>query len=137
MKYLHTMFRIKEIDRAVHFWTLLGLKVTRHKEYPQGKYTLIFLATEEGAPEIELTYNWDQTDEYSSGRNFGHVAFRVENIYETCERLMKAGVVINRPPRDGHMAFVKSPDNQSVELLQEGTLPPQEPWLSMPNAGSW
>ncbi|MBY0517230.1 MAG: VOC family protein [Bacteriovoracaceae bacterium] len=137
MKYLHTMFRIRDVDRALKFWTLLGLKVTRQQEYPQGKFTLIFLATEVGEPEIELTYNWDQSEEYTYGRNFGHVAFRVDNIYETCERLMKAGVVINRPPRDGHMAFVKSPDNQSVEILQEGTLPPQEPWVSMPNTGTW
>lgn len=137
MKYLHTMFRIKDIERATKFWTLLGLKETRRQENPSGRFTLIFFATAPGEPEIELTYNWDQTEEYTHGRNFGHVAFRVENIYETCQRLMDAGVTINRPPRDGHMAFVRSPDNQSVEILQEGTLPPLEPWKSMPNVGSW
>ncbi len=131
------MFRVKDLDRALNFWKLLGLIETRRKEVPEGKFTLVFLATGPGEPEIELTYNWDQSDEYTHGRNFGHVAFRVENIYETCQKLMDAGVVINRPPRDGHMAFVRSPDNQSVELLQEGHLPPQEPWKSMPNTGSW
>lgn len=137
MKFLHTMFRVKEIDRALAFWQLLGLKETRRFDNPQGKFTLVFVATAAGEPEIELTYNWDQTEEYTHGRNFGHVAFRVENIYETCQRLMDAGVIINRPPRDGHMAFVRSPDNQSVEILQEGTLPPAEPWASMPNTGTW
>ncbi len=137
MKFLHTMFRVKEIDRALAFWQLLGLKETRRFDNPQGKFTLVFVATAVGEPEIELTYNWDQTEEYTHGRNFGHVAFRVENIYETCQRLMDAGVTINRPPRDGHMAFVRSPDNQSVEILQEGTLPPAEPWASMPNTGTW
>ncbi len=137
MKYLHTMFRVKDLDRALNFWKLLGLIETRRKEVPEGKFTLVFLAAAPGEPEIELTYNWDQLEEYTHGRNFGHVAFRVENIYETCQKLMDAGVVINRPPRDGHIAFVRSPDNQSVELLQEGHLPPQEPWKSMPNTGSW
>ncbi len=131
------MFRVKDLDRALNFWKLLGLIETRRKEVPEGKFTLVFLATGPGEPEIELTYNWDQSDEYTHGRNFVHVAFRVENIYETCQKLMDAGVVINRPPRDGHMAFVRSPDNQSVWLLQEGHLPPQEPWKSMPNTGSW
>jgi len=137
MKFLHTMFRVKDIDRALAFWQLLGLQETRRFDNPQGKFTLVFVATAKGEPEIELTYNWDQPDEYTQGRNFGHVAFRVENIYETCQRLMDAGVTINRPPRDGHMAFVRSPDNQSVELLQEGTLSPAEPWASMPNTGTW
>jgi lactoylglutathione lyase len=137
MKYLHTMFRIKDVERATKFWTLLGLSETRRQENASGRFTLIFFATAPGEPEIELTYNWDQTEEYTHGRNFGHVAFRVENIYETCQRLMDAGITINRPPRDGHMAFVRSPDNQSVEILQEGTLPPLEPWKSMPNVGSW
>ncbi len=137
MKFLHTMFRVKDIDRALAFWQLLGLKETRRFDNPQGKFTLVFVATAKGEPEIELTYNWDQADEYTHGRNFGHVAFRVENIYETCQHLMDAGITINRPPRDGHMAFVRSPDNQSVEILQEGTLPPQEPWASMPNTGTW
>lgn len=137
MKFLHTMFRVKDIDRALAFWQLLGLQETRRFDNPQGKFTLVFVATAAGEPEIELTYNWDQTEEYTHGRNFGHVAFRVENIYETCQRLRDAGVTINRPPRDGHMAFVRSPDNQSVEILQEGTLPPAEPWASMPNTGTW
>ncbi len=138
MKYLHTMFRVKDLDRALNFWKLLGLIETRRKEVPEGKFTLVFLATGPGEPEIELTYNWDQSDEYTHGRNFGHVAFRVENIYETCQKLMDAGVVINRPPRDGHMAFVRSPDQISIELLQRGTpQPPVEPWVSMPNIGQW
>lgn len=137
MKFLHTMFRVKDIERSLKFWNLLGLKEIRRKESEQGRFTLVFVATAAGEPEIELTYNWDQTEEYTHGRNFGHVAFRVENIYETCQRLMDAGVTINRPPRDGHMAFVRSPDNQSVEILQEGTLPPAEPWASMPNTGTW
>jgi lactoylglutathione lyase len=137
MKFLHTMFRVKDIDRALAFWQLLGLQETRRQENEKGRFTLVFIATAVGEPEIELTYNWDQTEEYTQGRNFGHVAFRVENIYETCQRLMNAGVTINRPPRDGHMAFVRSPDNQSVEILQGGTLPPTEPWASMPNTGSW
>ena len=131
------MFRVKDIDRSLTFWHLLGLKETRRQENEKGRFTLVFVATAVGEPEIELTYNWDQIEEYTHGRNFGHVAFRVENIYETCQRLMNAGVVINRPPRDGHMAFVRSPDNQSVEILQEGTLPPAEPWASMPNTGTW
>jgi lactoylglutathione lyase len=137
MQFLHTMFRVKDLDRALHFWRLIGLQELRRKEFSEGRFTLVFMAAYAGAPEIELTYNWDHTEEYAHGRNFGHVAFRVNNIYETCQRLMDAGVIINRPPRDGHMAFVRSPDNQSVELLQDGQLPPQEPWLSMPNTGSW
>jgi len=120
------------------FVNKLGLIETRRNEYPAGKFTLVFLATAKGEPEIELTYNWGQEDEYTYGRNFGHLAFQVENIYETCERLMKAGVVINRPPRDGYMAFVKSPDNQSIELLQKGeALAPQSPWKEMENTGQW
>lgn len=138
MEFLHTMLRVKDLNRALEFWELLGLKVLRRKDYEQGRFTLVFLATHEGAPEVELTHNWDQTDDYTHGRNFGHLAYRVENIYETCERLEKAGITILRPPRDGHMAFIKSPDNQSVELLQKGNrLTPQEPWLSRENIGSW
>lgn len=137
MKYLHTMFRVKDLDRALEFWKLLGLQETGRKENAAGKFTLVFMATAPGEPEIELTYNWEQTEEYTQGRNFGHVAFRVADIYAACQKLMDAGVTINRPPRDGHMAFVRSPDNQSVELLQEGVLPPQEPWASMPNTGTW
>lgn len=139
MKFLHTMLRVKEIDRALDFFVnKLGLVETRRQDHPAGKFTLVFLATEPGAPEIELTHNWDTQEEYTYGRNFGHLAFEVDNIYETCERLMKAGVTINRPPRDGYMAFVKSPDNQSVELLQLGSpLPPKAPWNEMENIGSW
>ena len=137
MKFLHTMFRVKDIDRSLAFWQLLGLREIRRQENEKGRFTLVFVATEKGEPEIELTHNWDQTEEYTQGRNFGHVAFKVENIYETCQRLLEAGVTINRPPRDGHMAFVRSPDHQSVEILQEGTLPPAEPWASMPNTGTW
>lgn len=139
MQYLHTMIRVKDLDRALDFFvSKLGLKEIRRKEVPKGKFTLVFLATEEGAPELELTYNWDQEEEYSSGRNFGHLAYRVDNIYETCERLQNAGVEILRPPRDGHMAFIKSPDGISVELLQKGdSLEPQEPWASMESKGTW
>lgn len=139
MKFLHTMLRVKDLDRALDFFVnKLGLVETRRNEYPSGKFTLVFLATAPGEPEIELTYNWGQEEEYTYGRNFGHLAFQVENIYETCDRLMKQGVVINRPPRDGHMAFIKSPDNQSVELLQKGSpLPPQSPWKEMENTGTW
>ncbi len=131
------MFRVKDLPRALAFWQLLGLQETRRKENAEGRYTLVFLATAPGEPELELTYNWDQTEEYTQGRNFGHVAFRVKDIYALCHQLMAQGVTINRPPRDGHMAFVRSPDHQSVELLQEGFLPPQEPWLSMANTGNW
>lgn len=137
MRFLHTMFRVKDLDRALRFWQVLGLVETRRKEYPEGRYTLVFLATAPGEPEIELTFNWDQTEEYAQGRNFGHVAFRVENIYQTCARLEANGITINRPPRDGHMAFVRSPDGQSVEILQDGHLPPQDPWKDRPNVGTW
>ena len=139
MKFLHTMLRVRDLDRALEFFVnKLGLIEIRRQEYPAGKFTLVFLATQSGAPEIELTYNWDGQEEYSVGRNFGHLAFGVDNIYETCERLMKAGVIINRPPRDGYMAFVKSPDNQSIELLQIGhPLPSQSPWNEMENIGTW
>ena len=138
MKYLHTMVRVRDLDAAVHFFSLIGLVETRRKEVPAGKFTLVFLATAEGAPEVELTYNWDQEEAYSVGRNFGHLAYSVENIYDICQKLMDAGVSILRPPRDGHMAFVRSPDQISIELLQEGNaLDPQEPWLSMPNQGEW
>jgi lactoylglutathione lyase len=138
VKYLHTMVRISDIDQSLAFFCDgLGLKETRRQVNEKGRYTLIFLAApNDTAAEIELTHNWDP-EEYKGGRNFGHLAYRVENIYATCERLMKMGVTINRPPRDGHMAFVRSPDGISIELLQEGTLPPQEPWKSMPNTGSW
>ncbi|MCW7461724.1 VOC family protein [Leptospira limi] len=140
MKYLHTMIRVQNLEKALHFFVdILGLKVSRQKEYPEGKFTLVFLSTgENDSSEIELTYNWDQSEPYSVGRNFGHLAYEVENIYETCEKIQSMGVVINRPPRDGRMAFVRSPDLISIELLQKGNpLPPKEPWISMPNTGEW
>ena len=139
MKYLHTMIRIKDVDESLKFFCDgLGLKETRRMENEKGRFTLIFLAApgDENA-EIELTYNWDGDDLGSGSRNFGHLAYRVENIYETCQRLKDMGVTINRPPRDGHMAFVRSPDNISIEILQEGYLEPKEPWVSMQNTGTW
>lgn len=139
MKYLHTMVRITDIDASLDFYCKkLGLTELRRYENEQGRFTLIFLAApgDESAM-VELTYNWDPED-YSEGRNFGHLAYQVEDIYAVCQRLLDGGVVINRPPRDGHMAFVRSPDNISIELLQAGdSLPPQEPWKSMPNTGHW
>jgi lactoylglutathione lyase len=139
MKYLHTMVRISNLDDALDFYTKkLGLKEVRRYDSEGGRFTLIFVAAPESpdAP-VELTYNWDP-ETYTGGRNFGHLAFEVENIYEYCDRLQKHGVTINRPPRDGRMAFVKSPDGISIELLNRGgALPKQEPWASMPNTGSW
>jgi lactoylglutathione lyase len=150
MKYLHTMIRVADPDATVRFFELMGLKEVRRMESEKGRFTLIFLAApedveadgERARAEVELTYNWPPEDgsaaeEYAGGRNFGHLAYRVDNIYETCQRLMDAGVTINRPPRDGHMAFVRTPDGISVELLQDGHLEPAEPWASMPNTGSW
>jgi lactoylglutathione lyase len=139
MKYLHTMIRVRDLDAALRFFCQgLGLKETRRVDNEGGKFTLVFLAAAETPDaEIELTYNWGSTEDYGSARNFGHLAFRVENIYDTCARLQAMGVTINRPPRDGHMAFVRSPDLISIELLQDGHLPPAEPWASMPNTGSW
>ncbi|WP_260597898.1 VOC family protein [Sphingomonas endolithica] len=144
MNYLHTMIRVTDPDATIRFFELLGLQEVRRLESEKGRFTLIFLATPEdmNAPgeranaEVELTYNWDP-EEYSGGRNFGHLAYRVDNIYETCQRLMDGGVTINRPPRDGHMAFVRTRDNISIELLQNGVLEPAEPWASMPNIGEW
>ena len=142
-KYLHSMIRVTDPDATVAFFNLIGLKETRRFDSEKGRFTLIFLAApgQEGLAEVELTYNWP-TDEgeaetYTGGRNFGHLAYRVDDIYATCQALMDAGHIIHRPPRDGHMAFVKSPDGISIELLQEGHLPPQEPWASMENTGSW
>lgn len=137
MKFLHSMLRISDPDATIAFFQLLGLEERRRMEVPEGKYTLIFMGVpgDDGA-EVELTHNWEESG-YTGGRNFGHLAFRVDDIYETCSRLMENGVTINRPPRDGHMAFVKSPDGISVELLQNGRLEPAEPWASMPNIGSW
>jgi len=143
-KYLHTMIRVSDPDATVTFFKLIGLEETRRFDDEKGRYTLIFLAApgQGNVAEVELTYNWPPADgsageEYSGGRNFGHLAYRVDDIYATCQRLMDAGVTINRPPRDGHMAFVRSPDGISVELLQEGYLDPAEPWASMPNTGAW
>ena len=139
MDYLHTMIRVRDLDAALHFFVdLLGLVETRRKDVPQAQFTLVFLATETGAPEIELTYNWDQDEPYSVGRNFGHLAYGVDDIYAICERLRDNGVTIVRPPRDGRMAFVRSPDLISVELLQRGKpLALREPWASMPSVGEW
>ena len=141
MKYLHTMVRIENIEKSLHFYcTVLGLKEIKRKESKEGKYTLIFLGAENSSNEtglLELTFNWDQ-ERYSGGRNFGHLAYSVKDIYKTCEKIQKSGITINRPPRDGRMAFIKSPDGISIELLQEGgALPLEEPWLSMKNVGSW
>ena len=146
MRYLHTMVRVSNLEQSLDFYcNKLGLKEVRRIDNDKGRFTLVFLcapsdldrAAEDQAPLVELTHNWDP-EEYKAGRNFGHLAYRVDNIYETCQRLMEGGVTINRPPRDGHMAFVRSPDGISIELLQErGSLPPQEPWASMPNTGSW
>ncbi|MEQ8407563.1 MAG: VOC family protein [Gammaproteobacteria bacterium] len=139
MKYLHTMVRVSDLDASLDFYCKkLGLEEIRRKVSDTGRFTLVFLAAPGNeAAQIELTYNWDP-EEYDSGRNFGHLAYAVDNIYETCARLQAAGVTINRPPRDGHMAFVRSPDNISIELLQSGDpLPPAEPWSSMENTGSW
>ncbi|TXR53766.1 VOC family protein [Reinekea thalattae] len=139
MKFLHTMVRVKDLDQSMHFYCdLLGLVETRRKEVPEAKFTLVYLATKPGEPEVELTYNWDSDEDYGDSRHFGHLAFEVENIYQLCQQLQDAGVTINRPPRDGRMAFVRSPDNISIELLQAGDkLEPQEPWLSMESIGHW
>ena len=140
IKYLHTMVRVKDLDASLRFYELLGLKQTRRNDYESGRFSLIFMAPEgqEECP-VELTYNWDGDDELpSDSRHFGHLAYSVGNIYEMCQHLMDNGVTINRPPRDGRMAFVRSPDNISIELLQEGeSLPAQEPWASMENTGHW
>ena len=141
MKYLHTMVRVENIENSLDFYcNKLGLKEVRRVDHEKGRFTLIFLGAENSSEKtglLELTYNWDH-EKYMGGRNFGHLAYSVKNIYDVCDKLMKAGVTINRPPRDGHMAFVRSPDNISIEILQEGeSLPPQEPWLSMENSGNW
>ena len=141
MKYLHTMVRVENIENSLDFYcNKLGLKEVRRVDHEKGRFTLIFLGAENSGEKtglLELTYNWDP-EKYTGGRNFGHLAYSVKNIYDVCDKLMKSGVIINRPPRDGHMAFVRSPDNISIEKLQEGeSLPPQEPWLSMENTGSW
>ena len=139
MKYLHTMVRVRDLDASLRFYRDgLGLREVRRTDVPEGKYTLVFLAAGESPEaEIELTHNWGSQEDYGSARNFGHLAFRVEDIYATCAKLQELGYTIHRPPRDGHMAFVRSPDQISVELLQDGHLPPREPWASMPNTGQW
>ena len=140
MRYLHTMIRVRDLDASLRFFTeLLGLREVRRKEVPQGHYTLVFLAApgQEDVAEVELTYNWDD-EEYKGGRNFGHLAYEVDDIYAACKRLQDGGVTINRPPRDGRMAFIRSPDGISIELLQKGgALQPAEPWASMQNSGTW
>jgi lactoylglutathione lyase len=139
MKYLHTMVRVTDLEASLRFYRdALGLEVVRRKDYPQGRFTLVYLAAPgDGGAEVELTHNWDP-EAYAGGRNFGHIAYAVDDIYALCRRLQEHGVTINRPPRDGHMAFVRSPDNISIELLQAGEpLPPEEPWASLPNSGSW
>ena len=146
MEYLHTMVRVRDLEQSLAFYcNFLGLQEVSRQDNEKGRFTLVFLAApgdlprarEQRAPVLELTYNWD-TEEYGGGRNFGHLAYQVEDIYAVCQRLQDAGVTINRPPRDGHMAFIRSPDNISIELLQKGeALPPREPWLSMPNTGVW
>jgi lactoylglutathione lyase len=137
-KFLHTMIRVRDPKATVAFFELFGVKEVRRFDSEKARFTLIFLAApgQEGVAEIELTHNWDP-EEYHGGRNFGHLAFQVDDIYATCQRLHDAGVVINRPPRDGHMAFVRSPDGISIELLQDGHLAPAEPWASMANTGEW
>ena len=139
MKYLHTMVRVTDLEASLRFYCdALGLTEPKRNEYPQGRFTLIFLAAPgDESAQVELTFNWDP-EAYGGGRNFGHLAYAVDDIYATCQRLKDHGVTINRPPRDGHMAFVRSPDQISIELLQRGApLPPAEPWKSMPNTGSW
>ena len=137
MRYLHTMIRVSDPEATVRFFKLLGLDERRRMDNEAGRYTLIFLGVPGDEAEVELTHNWDEGG-YGGGRNFGHLAYRVDDIYDTCRRLMEAGVTINRPPRDGHMAFVRTPDNISIELLQQGErLEPAEPWTSMPNTGEW
>lgn len=147
MKYLHTMVRVKDLEASLYFYCeLLGLEEISRQDSEQGRFTLIFLAAPDDAadaalhraPTIELTYNWDPEDDYGEGRNFGHLAFATEDIYQLCQKLMDAGVIISRPPRDGYMAFIRSPDNISIELLQKGqALTAQEPWFSMKNTGIW
>ena len=139
LRYLHTMVRVKDLDKSMAFFRLLGLEETKRMENEKGRFTLVFMAPpgQEDTP-VELTYNWDGDDALpSDSRHFGHLAYRTDDIYALCQKLMDAGVTINRPPRDGHMAFVRSPDNISIELLQDGYLDPQEPWASMENTGHW
>ncbi len=144
-KYLHSMIRVSDLDATLDFFKLIGVEEVRRKEFEQGRFTLVFLAApgQEDVAEVELTYNWppedgSEAESYDGGRNFGHLAYQVDDIYATCQTLADAGVTINRPPRDGHMAFIRTPDGISIELLQkDGSLEPQEPWASMENVGSW
>jgi len=143
-KFLHTMIRVTDPDATIAFFKLIGVEEVRRITSEKGRFTLIFLAApgDEGIAEVELTHNWPPQDGsppevYSGGRNFGHLAYRVDNIYDTCQRIIDAGLIVHRPPRDGHMAFIKTPDGISIELLQDGHLPPAEPWVSMENIGSW
>ena len=143
VQYLHTMIRVTDLDASINFFKIIGLEEVRRREFEKGRFTLVFMAApgQTGLAEIELTYNWptegEAVEQYDGGRNFGHLAYRVDNIYDICQKFMDNGVIINRPPRDGHMAFVRSPDGISIELLQDGNLPSQEPWASMENSGSW
>lgn len=147
MRFAHTMVRVSDLDRSLDFWcNKFGLVETRRMEFEQGRFTLVFLAAAKDelssratkAPELELTYNWDSNEKLETGRSWGHLAYRVDDLYQTCQDLMDKGVIINRPPRDGHVAFIKSPDDVSIEILQEGdALEPKEPWLSMENIGAW
>jgi lactoylglutathione lyase len=140
MRFLHSMIRVRDLDAALRFFDLLGLKEVRRRDHEKGRFTLVFLETpdETDPAQIELTHNWDQDEPYTGGRNFGHLAFAVDDIYALCTKLAEAGVTINRPPRDGRMAFVRTPDDISIELLQKGdALPVQEPWASMENTGTW
>ena len=139
LTYLHTMVRVKDLDASVAFYKLLGMEETRRYDSEKGRFTLLFMAPpDQKECPVELTYNWDGDDDLpSDSRHFGHLAYSVDNIYETCQYLMEHGITINRPPRDGHMVFVRSPDNISIEILQEGNLEPKEPWASMKNIGEW
>lgn len=139
MKFLHVMIRVFDLEKSLEFWVeKMGFHETWRREFPTGQFTLVFLQLEDNPTKLELTYNWDQKEPYDGGLNFGHLALSVEDIYQTCKTLQDQGVTINRPPRDGHMAFVRSPDGISIELLQEGDpLAPEEPWKSMENTGTW
>ncbi|BCE01035.1 lactoylglutathione lyase [Marinicellulosiphila megalodicopiae] len=141
MKFLHSMIRVVDLDASLHFYCdLLGLKLINRRDFENGRFSLVFLATDEhpDTPALELTYNWDQTEPYDNGRNFGHLAYQVDDIYKLCDSLIENGITILRPPKEGHMAFIKCPDGISIELLQKGDdLPITEPWASMPNTGSW
>ena len=139
MKYLHSMVRVRDLEASLRFYCEgLGLQQVRRMDVPEGKYTLVYLAAPDSLDaEVELTHNWGSQEDYGSARNFGHLAFRVQDIYAVCDHLQSMGYTINRPPRDGHMAFVRSPDLISIELLQDGHLPPREPWASMSNTGNW